>query len=107
MTQANETVAELRAKLAEAEAIEKAERAAKRQEENARRREENVAKALAFQDETYTATAGYYDSYVGVISNYNGGVQIDIAEWSKVRSSAELHREQAEELRDALIRILG
>lgn len=105
MSEANETVAELRAKLAEAEKAEKAEKAAKRQAEKEKRRQEDIANADAFREENYEATAGDYGRYVGVMDTYSG-VQIDIVDWSSVQSSASLTREQAEKLRDALTEIL-
>lgn len=103
---AAETARKLRAELAQAEKAEKEERAAKRREEQARRIAEDNRKAEEYREENYEVSVGGNSEYVGVNSNYGGGVEIAISEWSSQQSSVSLSREQAQALMEGLQKVL-
>lgn len=103
---AAETAKKLRAELAQAEKVEKEERVAKRREEQARRIAEDNRKAEEYRAENYEFTAGGNSEYLGVTSNYDGGVEVAISEWSSQQSSVTLSKEQAQALMEGLQKIL-
>lgn len=75
--------------------------AARRVARDEARRIENervAAEVAAFREENYTATAGDNGEYVGVVQNWDGGIELHITEHTSVQSSVTLNRAQLEEL---------
>lgn len=96
MSEANDKVKALRAKLAEAEATEKAERVAKREAERAARRAKDEADADSYREENYEVTSGPHNGYATASTGFNNGIEIGIAEWSTHQTSVTLTREEAQ-----------
>lgn len=103
---AAETAKKLRVELAFAETAAKRERAVARRAEQDRRVAEDNRKAEEYREENYEFTAGGNSEYVGVTSNYDGGVEVAISEWSSQQSSVTLSKEQAQALMEGLQKVL-
>lgn len=103
---AAEKAKQLRAELAQAEAVEKAERVARRRAEQERRIAEDNRKAEEYREENYEFAVGGNSEYLGVTSNYDGGLEVAITEWTTQQSSVTLSKEQAQALLENLQRAL-
>lgn len=103
---AAEKAQKLRAELAFAEAQEKRARAVQRREERERRDAEANKKAYEYREENYDFSVGGNSEYLGVTSNYDGGVEVAISEWSSQQSSVTLSKEQAQALLKNLQKVL-
>ena len=103
---AAEKAKKIRAELAEAEKAEKEERAAKRRAERELRVAEDNRKADEYREENYEFSVGGNSEYLGVTSNYDGGVEVAISEWSSRAVLCYFSKEQAQALMENLQRVL-
>jgi multidrug resistance efflux pump len=106
MSEATNTVAELRAQLAKAEGAVKAEKAAERAKKDAERRAKQEADTDAFREENYELVAGPHGSYVGATSDYSGRIELSLNEYTSFSGSAVLAREEALALAEGIQKLL-
>lgn len=94
VSEATNRAKELRAELAEAEKTAKAEAAADLQAARERWKAEEVAKTDAYRNDNYEIFVGGHRNYVGASTTHNGGVEIDITEYTLNIASVSLTREE-------------
>lgn len=95
MGAATNRVVELRAELAKAEKEAAVEAAAQREAERVARRTKHEADTDEYRQHEYEGFAGPHDSYVGLSSFGDGGIELSLNEFMSFSGSAVLTRDEA------------
>ena len=101
------TSTEIKQELVEAEREARREREAAARAKRQAERAATKARVTAYREENYEASAGAYDSWLGLGSGYKGNVEITTHEYDRPQNSVILNREDAIALRDSLNVFIG